>query len=723
MTVLPEKWPDSLQADDSDGDSSAVVASWLPGPLVRKMLVVACLAIVLAGAVAAALVSYLAGQDSMQRLVSQQDDEVELVARLLASKIEQSQKVLATAAEDVSPQILQEVAPSQHLLQQMLPTLRFFDAMQVARKDGTLVANLRLGEVDKPSNLDPPERDYLLRTLVEGKPLVSSLIGARRDDARIMFTMPLLHGQGRVIGAIAGVMRLQSQGLLPHSLALPARSDSRLIVLTQEGVILSHPQRERVLGSVRDEPGLAALFARWQQDGGLSAQRHSSEQDGYVVSASPVAMPQWLVVRISDAQSMRAPLLGGARRVGAVVGAAIALVMACAALLMLWLARPLALLRRQALALLEQQAREQGAAGMHERADLGVDAGHWPHAQGEVDDVVRACRQLIARRLVSQHNWDMVVRQLRAVLEHAPMGIVLTRGDHVEIVSQQGCRMLGYTTRELQQLPLQALFAPPEGGGDSRATFEQVHQAFSVHGAFEGEFPLLRKDGTTLWVRAQGRTTNPHEHVTRGTVWVLEDCTAAREARQQTHWEHNHDALTQLLNRGAFEQRLQRLLDERAQRVGNGAGDAGAGVLLFLDMDYLTVINDLAGHAAGDDALRYLARLIESEVRQQGWAARLGGDEFAVLLPGCTLERGRAMAEQLRAAIAAWEPAYQGRSFTVGVSIGVVAVDARQGRVATLLHQADMACYAAKRAGRNQVVVLPAGQAATASATAAVASK
>src|SRR3989344_5060348 len=92
-------------------------------------------------------------------------------------------------------------------------------------------------------------------------------------------------------------------------------------------------------------------------------------------------------------------------------------------------------------------------------------------------------------------------------------------------------------------------------------------------------------------------------------------------------------------------------------------------------------------------------------------AARLGGDEFAVVLPGCALARGQAVAEQLRASVQAWEPSYQGRSFTLGASIGVVVLDASLQAVPSVLYAADMACYDAKRAGRNRVETRHASQA------------
>ena len=147
------------------------------------------------------------------------------------------------------------------------------------------------------------------------------------------------------------------------------------------------------------------------------------------------------------------------------------------------------------------------------------------------------------------------------------------------------------------------------------------------------------------------------------------------------------------------------LLAERAQRAAQpGALAPEQGVLLFMDVDHFTVVNDLAGRAVADDVLRRLARLLEAEVQRSGWAARLGGDEFAVLLPASSLANGQAVAERLRATVRAWEPAYQGRSFTLRASIGVVMLDTGLANVTEVLHAADMACYAAKRAGRNRVV-------------------
>ncbi|MBS0494045.1 MAG: diguanylate cyclase, partial [Proteobacteria bacterium] len=612
----------------------STASGWFPGPLVRKLLLVTLAAIALTGAVAAWWMSHAMGEQAMDRLVSQQNDEVELVARLLASKIEQSQKVLATVAEGITPEMLESPASLGWLLQQGLPAVRFFDAIQVARKDGTLSVNLRYGKLAKASDLEPTERDYLLRTLVNGKPLVSGLIGNTPENACVMFTMPLLRGEGRVMGVVSGVLRLQSQGLLPHSLALPGRSDSRLVVFTRDGVILSHPDLARVLGQVSDEPGLAEAWAAWRSAGQSFAGGATTEAlDDHVVSLAGVPMPQWLVARVSDAHSMLAPLQDAQRRALEQVAVATAGLCMLAALLILWLARPLGLLRERALAAVDTDA--QG----HPATMVPVDTP-WPSSSGEVDDVVHACTRLADGLRRSQRSADTLLRQLQAVLEHVPLGIAVARAEQVEVVSQQVCRLLGYTAEELQGRNLIELLAPHEYGLD---VSQHVHAEFDAHGAFDGELPLLRKDGTTLWGRVQGQLVQPGEPG-RGVLWTLQDCTAEREARAQQNWEGSHDALTQLLNRAEFERRLQVLL---AQRETQAPAPQAQGVLLFMDLDHFTVVNDLAGRAVADDVLRRLARLLEAEVQRSGWAARLGGDEFAVLLPASSPANRQEVAERL----------------------------------------------------------------------------
>lgn len=669
--------------------------SWpMPGALVLRLVALVVLAVVLSGAVSGWLVARASGQEAVRRLVDQQSDEVEVYARLLSSKIEQSQKVLRTLASGITPDMLDRPSALEWLQQQGLPAVQFFDSILVARQDGELRVNLQSGRFEKASSLEPSARDVLLRTMVDGKPMVAELVTERSSDARIIFTMPLHREDGSVLGVVAGVLKLQSQGLLPVSMAVPPRSGTRLVVFARDGTILSHSDPARIMGQVRDEPGLAGVFAQWQaHDSPVLGPGATQVLPGHIVSMAGMPLPQWMVARVSDAQAVLAPLQGAQRRAWWRAALAIVFTAGAAVLLVLWMVQPLARLRDRARHMLAPEGHRGEAAP-------------WPRAGGEIGALVQVFEGVQGQQARQQQRHQMLEGQFQAILDSASVGIAITSGTRLEAVGRQAGRMLGYLPEELQGQLLERVGG---AGTDCPGLWEQVQAAFAAHGAFDGDVCLRRKDGSPVWARVQGRAVRP-EAPQSEVVWMLEEMTAAHEERRQDTWAHTHDPLTQLDNRPGFEQRLRHLLQAPDMPVPSapapldGPAGAGAGVVLFLDLDHFTVVNDVAGHDAGDDVLRHVARLLEAQVRQAGWVARLGGDEFAVVLPGCSSAHGQVVAEQLRAAVQAWEPVYQGRSFTLGVSIGMVVLAPGLHEVAGVLHAADMACYDAKRAGRNCVV-------------------
>jgi len=124
-------------------------------------------------------------------------------------------------------------------------------------------------------------------------------------------------------------------------------------------------------------------------------------------------------------------------------------------------------------------------------------------------------------------------------------------------------------------------------------------------------------------------------------------------------------------------------------------------VLCFLDLDQFKVVNDTCGHRAGDELLRGLSAALRHGLRSSDVLARLGGDEFGVLLRACPLEVGVRIANDLCRAVEQYPFRWDGRMWPVGVSIGVVPLDAGCGDLAAVLRAADVACYAAKDAGRG----------------------
>jgi diguanylate cyclase (GGDEF)-like protein len=159
----------------------------------------------------------------------------------------------------------------------------------------------------------------------------------------------------------------------------------------------------------------------------------------------------------------------------------------------------------------------------------------------------------------------------------------------------------------------------------------------------------------------------------------------------------DHDGLTRIHNRRAFDERL---VDEmrRHQRYRQPM------CLLMLDLDHFKTVNDTYGHLAGDQVLREVGRLLSETLRSTDFTARYGGEEFVVILPQTSEEQARMLAERLRGLIAATPFRHNGQPFSITVSIGVAfLMPGALARRKTLLEKADQALYQAKHLGRNQV--------------------
>jgi diguanylate cyclase (GGDEF)-like protein len=179
---------------------------------------------------------------------------------------------------------------------------------------------------------------------------------------------------------------------------------------------------------------------------------------------------------------------------------------------------------------------------------------------------------------------------------------------------------------------------------------------------------------------------------------VLELRWANLELTRALQHEATHDALVDLVNYREFHARLLGVAAMCAKEKRPYA-------LLFIDLDHFKQINDTAGHAAGDEALRLVGALLKAHVRSIDTAARMGGDEFAVLLSGCPRERAEQIAGNILSAVQKLELRWEGNTFQVGASIGVAYTKAGEYDTTTVLRAADSACYTAKRAGRNRIEV------------------
>lgn len=209
---------------------------------------------------------------------------------------------------------------------------------------------------------------------------------------------------------------------------------------------------------------------------------------------------------------------------------------------------------------------------------------------------------------------------------------------------------------------------------------------------------LIRRDGQLIAVNDSAAPIILPRGDVVGGVLVFRDVTAERGLSRKLSWQVSHDALTGLPNRLEFERQLDDALAS-FHAVGRPH------VVCYLDLDQFKVINDTCGHAAGDELLRQVAETLHQQMRKSDLLARLGGDEFGVLLQGCSLERAQGIAENMLAAVRALRFSWGDKVFSVGVSIGIVVLTAKTLSKEQIMSAADSACYAAKDAGRNRIVI------------------
>lgn len=278
---------------------------------------------------------------------------------------------------------------------------------------------------------------------------------------------------------------------------------------------------------------------------------------------------------------------------------------------------------------------------------------------------------------------------------------VITADDEGKVVyfNPVAEQLTGWKLEEVQGLALRWAFNAVDA-----FTRKQIdHPAFdgSVEGATVNVYEnvlLVNNDGREFDIESSVAPIRNQAGAAIGSVLVFRDVTQARELAKQLAWQAAHDQLTSLINRREFDLRLTRLID--GTKPG---GDQHA--LLYMDLDQFKVVNDTAGHAAGDELLRQLADRLRSQIHGGDTLARLGGDEFGVLLEHRSLDEALKIANVLRKIVQDFRFTCEGRAFEVGVSIGLAPITAHSGSPANLMSCADAACYAAKDKGRNRVNV------------------
>lgn len=183
-----------------------------------------------------------------------------------------------------------------------------------------------------------------------------------------------------------------------------------------------------------------------------------------------------------------------------------------------------------------------------------------------------------------------------------------------------------------------------------------------------------------------------------GIVIVFHDETQRRQLENTIKHQAAHDSLTDLLNRDAFDSEL-------SDHVYDAKNNHKQHILCYLDLDRFKLINDTAGHTAGDQCLIEIASLIQSCIRSDDIFGRLGGDEFGLILKHCTQASALKITRNITNTISDMQFNWEGCDYNLGVSIGINPLDKNTKDATEAIRKADLACYTAKDQGKNQVYV------------------
>jgi diguanylate cyclase (GGDEF)-like protein/PAS domain S-box-containing protein len=379
-----------------------------------------------------------------------------------------------------------------------------------------------------------------------------------------------------------------------------------------------------------------------------------------------------------------------------------------------------------ALVLIEEHLPDMAALDFLQAADglarsapvvvMGQDeaAGRWVEAArlGAVDFVLRDRQggylQTLAARLQAaverEGQRDEAARMADALASTAAAVVIADQAGAVQLVNEACARLLGREVEAIARGTLSDLFPLEDEPRVKADLFGAVHAG----GEWAGEVAVQTQGGEKVPCivtlspirRAGGRVD--------GLVLTLRDVAdrvamedALRAANRRLAEQASRDPLTGLYNRGYLHEVLEREM-ARALRYGDVLS------LVMVDLDEFKDVNDEFGHAAGDDVLRDVARMLRPGLRDGDVLARYGGDEFCVLLPNTDAKAALVVADRLRVQVAS-APLSVKTPKRVMLSAGLATsedVPAEEGNpMDVLLRLADRALYASKDAGGDRVTV------------------
>ena len=633
------------------------------------------------GAVALLALATLAVAERGMRDVTGRQQYVSLsgAAVFIDEELDARRNVLRAIADSLAQSGAHDGAGLQRFLAAQTVLAKEFYSAGVVGVDGAVLASV--SPFRPQAGLNLKGRPYFEQTLATRRSVISApLNGSISGMPIVVVTQPVFDAQGAMRYVLAASVNLRQPDFLGRLGALKPGAGGYLYIMTNDGVIVEHPDKSRIMQHIEadgplSEPARRALqgFEGWQT--GTTTRGVDA-----LFAYHRIASTGWILASVYPMRDAFAPL----HAIRSKILLAAVLLAALAGLagwrVVLRLLQPLERLRRQV-----HQIRRQR---------LGIEALQIER-RDEIGDLSRDFYSLVAEREIAEAQTRDSERRLKLLTDHVPVVIVYIDREHryqfinatfekwfgrsqQESLMQSIRDVLGEEAYQLREQYLRRAFAG-----------EEVEYEFTVDGVGDAG----RRAFQTSYVPDVGESGT-----VEGVYGLIHEITKVKAVHTALQFAAATDILTGIANRRRFDEQL-------AQSMQRTRATRAPMALAYLDIDRFKAINDSLGHQAGDAVLQeFAARLVRS-VRASDLVARLAGDEFVIVFEGV---KSAAEVRHIGAKIigAIRQPfELAGGPLPVTTSVGIAIF--RDGALtpAQLLDLADQALYDAKGQGRDGVAL------------------
>ena len=635
-------------------------------------------------ALVTSLQSTLSERTVLASTVEQHEEYTERVAADIDRQVRLARASLSELAGNIDGANLKDAKSLHYFLTSRIGIQQSFESIVVYGVDGRAIASRP--SLDMPAIAQEPwfqaaQRNNGTPTL--RKPFFSPLSG----EPSIAIAYPAHDEKGVLRAIVVGSMAVNQDQLALSSPRSGKAGGGHFILLTRERDLVMHPERAYISLPLAAAGASADVVLQGlaHPEQSLIGPNHRGVRSLYVFR--PVQSADWMLVGVMANEQAYASLSRLSRQMLLAGSVLAALLFPAMWLLVSRMLKPLDHLRS------EMRKLRNGAGD----APVLLNA----RATTELHELAEEFAGMAAAWRTAESALQQEKERAEVTLQSIADGVIATTRDgRIAAMNRAAESITGWRREDAIGQPFAAVL-PLHDERTGAPLADPVLDAMergeivSTSGAAmrSGQGSLTPIDHSAAPIHTSGGSID-------GAVLVFRNVAAERKAAQELEWRATHDTMTGLVNRAGYEQVLQGLFKPQAGGEGQGPH-----ALLMLDLDEFKIVNDSCGHAAGDELLKQLASLLLQESRRSDTVARLGGDEFAVLMYHCAGEQALRQAESLRSTIAQFRFEWAGRVFHVGASFGVVEINPSFANAADVQKAADMACYMAKRTGRNRICV------------------